>query len=287
MNTIEKMPAYGLIGYPLGHSISPEIHAGLFALSGLRADYGLFEIAPENFSERSGFLKSLSGFNVTIPHKRRILPLLDEIDPRARRCGAVNTVKNAGGRLCGYNTDAEGFLRALDGAGIALRGRVLLCGAGGAARMMACEALERHCALTIATRDVKSAEAAADDLAPAFPGAKIAAVPLSSADGGFDLILNATPVGMYPKAGGCPLPESVIAGSAAVFDAVYNPVRTVLVNTALKAGKKAVGGLSMLVWQAAVAQEIWTGASFDKKSIAALEEKMQKLIEARYGAETL
>jgi shikimate dehydrogenase len=208
-----------LIGYPLGHSISPEIHRRLFGLSGIDAEYSLIEISPENFETNIDCLKTLDGFNVTIPHKQRILPCLDEIDPRARRYGAVNTVK-CGGKLSGFNTDVEGFLRALASAGIALSGRVLLCGAGGAARMMACEALDCGCSLVVATRSVESARSCVLDLKKLYPESNIEAQLLQDVQGSFDLILNGTPVGMYPHEDGCPVAPNVAQSALAVFDAV-------------------------------------------------------------------
>lgn len=283
MNKNINMLSFGLIGYPLGHSISPDIHKRLFSLSGIVADYNLFEIEPENFDSHIDFLRSLRGFNITIPHKRRILPYLDEIDARARRCGAVNTVKCENGKLSGYNTDSEGFLRALESADITLRGQVLLCGAGGVARMMACEALERGCNLTIATRDGVGARAAKSDLLQIFPDADISDGLLSEVEGHFDLILNGTPSGMYPNIESCPLPSNVIQNADAVFDAVSNPCETNLVKTARASGAKAAGGLTMLVWQAVAAHEIWTGSHFDKKDIDLLEKDMAALTDSRYS----
>lgn len=280
MLNMTKKLSFGLIGFPLGHSISPELHSRLFQLSGVDAQYGFFEIEPEKFESQIAFLRSLNGFNITIPHKRRILPLLDRIDSRAQRCAAVNTVKCENGALLGYNTDAEGFLRALGSAGIALCGRVLLCGAGGVARMMACEALERGCSLTIATRDGINARTAKNDLLRTFPRADISSAMLNEVDGAFDLILNGTPAGMYPNVDSCPVPQRVIQNAAAVFDTIYNPCETVLVKAAREAGAKAVGGLTMLIWQAAAAQEIWTGAYFDINDIELLREDMISIVKS-------
>ncbi len=273
---------FRLIGYPLGHSISPEIHCRLFGLSGADAEYSLMEIAPDKFETSIDYLKSLDGFNVTIPYKQLILPFLDEIDTRASRYGAVNTVKG-GGRLSGFNTDAEGFSRALSDAGISLSGRVLLCGAGGAARMMACESLEAGCSLVIATRAIESASCCAEDLQKLYPKANIEAQVLSKVCGSFDLILNGTPAGMYPHTESCPIAPEIAQNSAAVFDAVYNPCETQLLKLAKNAGAKVQGGLTMLVWQAAVAEEIWTGARFNEADIKMLCREMEILIAKKYG----
>jgi shikimate dehydrogenase len=271
-----------LIGYPLGHSISPEIHHRLFSLSGIDAQYSLMEIAPENLKTSIDYLKSLDGFNVTIPHKQQILSYLDKVDPRSQRYGAVNTVK-CGDRLMGFNTDVEGFLRALLCADIKLQGRVLLCGAGGAARMMACEALERGCSLVVATRSVESASRCVGDLKKLFPEADIGAQSLSEVDGAFDLILNGTPAGMYPHDDGCPVSPGIAQKAASVFDAVYNPCQTQLLKIAQAAGANVQGGLTMLVWQAAAAQEIWTGAYFKEDDIKAICRDMESFITGKYG----
>ena len=266
----------------MGHSISPKIHRRLFSLSGIDAEYSLMEIPPENFEASIDYLKTLDGFNVTIPHKQRILSCLDEIDLRARSYGAVNTVKG-GGRLCGFNTDVEGFLRALGGAGITLGGRVLLCGAGGAARMMACEALERSCSLVVATRTIESARSCVLDLKKLYPYANIEPQLLQDVEGSFDLILNGTPVGMYPHKDGCAVSEGVAKSAFAVFDAVYNPCETQLLKIARAAGAKVQGGLTMLLWQAAAAQEIWTGVSFNEADIKSICIEMELLIGEKYS----
>lgn len=272
-----------LIGHPLGHSISPDIHRRLFKISGIDADYCLHDIPPDEFEKNMDFLKSVDGFNVTIPHKQRILPYLDHIDGFAKTCGAVNTVICENGKLSGFNTDADGFLRALSDAKIELCGRVLLCGAGGAARMMACEAIAKGCSLTVATRKIDGAQNCANGLMRQFPSADLSAQTLSSISGSFDLILNGTPAGMYPKVDGCPVSEEIIKNSAAVFDAVYNPYETKLLKIARKAGAKTQGGLTMLVWQAAAAQEIWTGANFKDSDIRPLLSDMRVLIKKRYA----
>lgn len=142
---------YAVLGYPLGHTMSPFIHEKLFAVHGVSAVYEKRELPPQALSEELPALRSLSGFNLTIPHKSAILPLLDQIDGKAALYGAVNTVK-CGECLTGYNTDCVGFLRALEEASIPLAGKILLCGAGGAAHMMAFEAALAGGTLTIAAR---------------------------------------------------------------------------------------------------------------------------------------
>lgn len=268
---------YGLIGSPLGHSISPEIHARLFELSGIKADYSLYEIKPDELKSKIDFLNTLDGFNITIPHKRAIMPFLATISDRAKRCGAVNTVKRTQKGLCGYNTDAEGFLRALAIEGIDLSGNVLLCGTGGVARMMACETLARGCSLTLADRHIEKAEAAKADFEKLFLNAKITAADLSTINGSYDVILNGTPAGMYPNVDSCALNEDIIAKSSGVFDAVANPCETKLVKTAKSLGIKAAGGLYMLILQAVAAHEIWTDSNYQSDDIKKLYDDMYKL----------
>lgn len=274
---------FKLIGYPLGHSISPQIHKRLMEISGVCGEYSLFEIEPSGLESNIETLKMLDGFNVTIPYKRDILPFLESISLQAKRCGAVNTVKCENGVMHGYNTDCIGFLRSLADAGIKLRGKVLLCGAGGVARMMACEVLDRGCDLVIATPKVEEALSAKHDLELIFNDCKIDAMKLDDVTSGYDLILNGTPAGMYPDVDGCPLRREIIGKSAAVFDVIYNPAETVLLKEAAAAGAKAAGGLPMLVWQAAAAQEIWNGVQFHKEDIISLTLEMQILISSQYG----
>lgn len=275
------MKHFALIGYPLGHSLSPLIHRELFNTANLEADYTLKEIAPENLARELEALKGLQGFNVTIPHKVNIIPLLDELDERAALFGAVNTAKvYENGKTRGYNTDCSGFLNALKDADIPLAGRVLLCGSGGVARMFAFEAVLAGCDLTIAVRDsgVRSAEKIVHEIEQKLcKTARV--VRLGEADGSYDLIINATPVGMFPHTDGCIIGRDIIKRAAAVFDAVYNPSETLFIKYARDAGIKYLNGLPMLVWQAAVAEEIWNGVSFTGDDIAPVLELTEKELE--------
>jgi shikimate dehydrogenase len=267
-----------LIGHPLQHSISPAIHKRLFEISGRQGNYRLEDIQPEKFEEMLPKLRKVRGFNVTIPFKQRIMGFLDDISECAVKYGAVNTVKCENGRLTGYNTDAFGFDMALVDSGIELRGDVLLCGSGGVGRMMAVRVLEKNCRLIVATRVFSKANKFKDELLDLYPKADISAQALSYLSGSFDVVLNATPVGMFPDRSGCPVPFAVARSAKAVFDAVYNPAQTVLVKAAKGAGAKAAGGLRMLAWQAARAHYIWDGSEFSKKEIEALCDEMEKLI---------
>ncbi|MGI6269251.1 MAG: shikimate dehydrogenase family protein [Candidatus Howiella sp.] len=261
--------AFAVIGHPLGHTMSPYIHKALFALSGRAPDYDPLDIPPEELAARMPGLNALRGYNITIPHKQKIIPLLDRLDESAARYGAVNLVDN-GRKRVGYNTDAYGFLKALETAGIPVSGRVLLCGCGGVARTMAYECLSAGCTLTFSVleSDFPAAEALSAELRQAFPAAQIAIRQIGRFEEDCDLLINATPVGMYPKTEAMPVSRDQIARAGHVFDAVYNPRKTALRETAEALGVPHGEGMAMLVWQAARAHEIWYGARFSNEQIA-------------------
>lgn len=274
------MNSFALIGYPLGHSLSPIIHKELLKIKGIDANYDLKEIEPENLDKEFSKLKDLNGFNVTIPHKTQIIPNLDKLDYKAELFGAVNTVK-CDGNTTGYNTDCVGFLRSLDMADIELKGNVLICGAGGVSRMFAFESALAKCNFTIAVRD-KSLDAAnkiKNEIKEKLNW-DVKVLKFDDVKEGFDLIVNGTPVGMYPNINNCVIKQEIIKKSKAVFDAIYNPEETLLIKYAKDAGIKYLNGLSMLVWQAAVAEEIWLGVKFSlddiKKVINIAKKELEK-----------
>ena len=209
---------YTLIGCPLGHSMSPWIHARLFRLSGKTADYTLTEIPTPELAAKMPELRQMKGFNITIPHKVDIIPLLDALDETAERYQSVNCVRNADGKAVGYNTDCTGFLRSVEG--MQLGGKVLLIGSGGVGRMMATEAVLHGAELTIVEKDIPRAEALAQELTRLGGSVRVRE---QAPEEPFDLLMNASPVGMYPKTNACPVDEAVIRRSAAVFDVIYNP----------------------------------------------------------------
>ncbi len=255
-----------VIGHPLGHTMSPFIHAKLFDISKKHAEYSARDIEPDSLNDAFSELKDLCGFNVTIPFKQQIIPLLDRLDGSAELCGAVNTVCT-GTEKVGYNTDMAGFEGALARAGIALSGNVLLCGAGGAARAVSYCALKAGCRLTIAVINRKQAEALSDDIAAKFDGYRPEIIGYGEIKGGYDLAVNATPVGMYPKTDASVLTEEQIKGCKAVYDLVYNPRDTELIRIARKNNIPCDSGMSMLVIQAAKAHEIWYNAKFTDEQI--------------------
>ena len=275
------MKKFALIGYPLGHSMSPLIHRELFKLNDIYAGYELIEINPEYFETQFDAMKSFDGFNVTIPHKISVIPHLKELSEKAALFGAVNTVKNDDGNLTGYNTDCIGFLRALDMADITLSGKVLVCGCGGVSRMFAFETVLAGADLTIAVRDgsLEGGRRLVHEIESKL-GKTAQLITLDKADGEFDLIINGTPVGMHPDTNNCVLPKEKVQKTKAVFDAVYNPLETKLIRYAKEGGIKYSNGLSMLVWQAAAAQEILLGVKFNNEQIRTVlkitEEELKK-----------
>jgi shikimate dehydrogenase len=275
------MKKFGLLGYPLEHSVSPFIHQKLFALTGLAdCEYGLYEVKPDELSQKAGVIKELQGFNVTIPYKVEIIPFLDALDESAARYGSVNCVKTGGG-IVGYNTDVYGFLKSIEMLGASLESKTLLLGCGGVGRMMAVEAALAGAELTIAIRHDVSEEKAAGrisseirDIVSASGGVadwrtiKITYADRLNISNNYDLLLNATPSGLYPNIDEMPVVSDILGRVKYVFDAVYNPSPTKLVAEAQKRGIKALDGLAMLVYQAAKAEEIWNSVSVSEEELA-------------------
>ena len=264
---------YTLIGHPLGHSMSPWIHERLFKLSGREAEYTLTELPPEELKTKISELKNLKGFNITIPYKTEIISFLDKLDDSAKLYHSVNCVAN-GQISIGYNTDCDGFTRSVP----ALTGKILLIGCGGVGRMMAIEAVIRGAELTISEPNQEKANALLQEIKNLRPDAKIRLADASQLEEAFDLIMNASPVGMFPKIQNCPVNDNLIQKCSAVFDVIYNPTETLLMKKARSFGKTAVGGSAMLVWQAVRAHEIWYNSRFQRKDIENLISEMNQEI---------
>lgn len=275
------MKHYGLLGFPLKHTMSPPIHQRLFELEGVSDfDYTLKEYSPEELEGKISDVLALDGFNITIPHKVEIIKYIDELADSAKRYNSVNCVANKNGKYIGYNTDCDGFLRSLEAAGARLDGKVLQCGCGGVGRMIAIEAVRHGAELTVSVpegfedtvepvKEYARANGFSDDIKVVHP---------EEISGKFDLLINASPVGMFPKVENCPVSEEVIKSCGFVFDVIYNPERTRLMQTAERYGIKTCGGMAMLVWQAVVAHEIWSGAKYNDSDIAQLISDMHKLM---------
>ena len=259
----------GIFGYPIRHSISPPMHQAAFDHAGIDASYEAWETHPDALAKGVRGLRSgqYLGANVTVPHKQAVMEHLDEVDGLARRIGAVNTIINSDSRLLGTNTDAEGFITSLK-----IHGDInpsgldaVLVGAGGAARAAAhALAYAGIGSLTIANRTIDRAQALADEIE--VHGVDAQAMGLSdagyaSACRGADLLINSTSVGMLhgPAEDTSPVPNGAIRTGTVVYDMVYNPPDTSLLQNAESAGARVVGGLPMLVYQGAAAWSRWTG----------------------------
>ncbi len=283
MKITGKTAVYGIIGYPVRHSLSPLMQTAALKEAGIDAVYVPFEVEPESLKEAVNGLRALSvkGFNVTVPHKEKVVESLDFLSEDAEFLGAVNTVKNEGGELTGYNTDAEGFLRSLIEEGVELAGKkVLMFGAGGAARAVGYALLKGGVKfLNIVNRSFKRAKEVGELLGKR---GNVLVYPLKEGTveallKDIDIIVNTTSVGMketdphlfdYSK-----IPQGIT-----VVDIIYNPPETPLLKAARERRCKTVNGLGMLVHQGAVAFEIWTGKR-------APVETMKKVLQRElYGA---
>ena len=259
----------GIIGFPIGHSISPLFQQAALDHAGIDASYRAWEVKPEEVGEFVAGLRDpgVLGINVTVPHKEAVIPYLDEVDQWASTAGAVNTIVNRESRLTGHNTDGLGFLRALlEVNGFAPQGRrALVLGAGGAARGVVLALVREGVGhLTVANRTLSRAESLVHIAQDG--GVSSLAIPLagSGLDGeaaSADLIVNCTTLGMAhgPDEKGTPLDWKQIPTTALVNDLVYNPLETPLLRAAAQAGAQVLGGIHMLVYQGAASFEMWTG----------------------------
>ena len=266
------MQCFGIIGYPIGHSVSPAMHNAAFKHLGLDAIYLKFEVKPEDLRDAIFGAKALGfkGFNVTIPHKEAVLEFVKPVGI-AKRIEAVNTVDIP--NLEGYNTDAYGALKALESAGVDVEGKIaLVIGAGGAGRAIAFILAEKGATVIVTNRTESRGLKLAEDVRKVGDCIFYPYNRLEDLRGKIDMIINATPLGMKGFEQKLPVPESIIE-NVIVFDTVYNPLETLLIRTAKKKGCKVVYGIDMLVYQGAEAFEIWTGldAPIDVMKKAALE----------------
>lgn len=265
-----------LIGDPVERSLSPAMHNAAFSTLGLNYVYLALRVPRAALADAVSGARTLNmvGMNVTHPHKINILGLLDELDELASMVGAVNTIKNDGGRLVGYNTDGAGAVRALESEVGKLAGRkALLLGAGGAARAIAFSLVRRGVKLTIANRTAsKALELAAAIKRGVEVDVKqvgISRRELTKAIKQVDILINATTVGMYPNINRTLVTAKMMHRGLIVNDIVYEPLQTRLLREAKKAGARTVTGLGMLVHQGALSLEIWAGKQAPVKVMAA------------------
>ena len=256
----------GIIGYPLGHSISPAFQQAALDELEIDARYVAWPTPPEELAARVDSLRAsdVLGANVTVPHKQAVMPMLDEVLPVAESIGAVNTIINRDGLLIGANTDASGFTRSLEQEAkfSAARKRALIVGAGGAARAVAFGlAWEGVSELVIVNRTAERAAKLARDVSEATAtetrGGGFEDVSNAAS---FDLIVNCTSMGMAggPDPERVPPIESLLRRGVLVCDLVYNPQVTPLLRLARERGARVLGGIGMLVYQGAAAFEFWT-----------------------------
>lgn len=274
---------YAILGESLKHTMSPPIHARLFELKGREFEYEIIEVTAKSLEEKIGYLNSLGGYNITIPHKVEIIKYLDRLDESAKRYNSVNCVANKGGEIVGYNTDCDGFLQSVKAMGVTLGGDVLLVGCGGVGRMMAIESALAGANLTIAVleKDVSLAQKVRGEILEMKGDAKVEIILVNKIDPKkhYNLLANACPVGMYPKVEACPVADEIISQCDSVFDVIYNPVETVLIKKAKAMGKNVSGGMAMLVWQAVSAHTIWDGDVYDVCDIEKIIKDMEEIVE--------
>jgi shikimate dehydrogenase len=263
----------GLLGYPVEHSLSPAMHNSAFAALGLNWCYLPLPVLPERLREAMAGLRALSfvGANVTVPHKEAVMPLLDRVTPEAQAVGAVNAIAMSSavvreGSSVGYNTDWQGFLTALSEGGFDPQGkRAVVLGAGGAARAVVYALAHGGAQVTVLNRTPARAQVLVQDFSPLFSSLSFCFFSLTSQTlekqtTEAHLLVNTTPVGMWPEVDQSPWPEDLaFPGHLTVFDLVYNPRQTKLLRQAQAVGAKAIAGLGMLVHQGAAAFELWTG----------------------------
>jgi shikimate dehydrogenase len=263
-----KTQLVALVGHPVGHSLSPAMQNAAFQKLGLNFAYLAFDVAEGNLARAMQGMRALGirGYSITLPHKAVALQFLDEIEPLAQKIGAVNTIVNDSGVLRGYNTDCSAAIESL-GERTRLSGKkALLLGAGGAARAIAFGLKESGCDLLIANRTKERAAELAQALGVQYCG--INEIPKQK----FHILVNTTSVGMAPKTKEIPIGEQFLRKGTVVFDAVYNPLETMLLKKAKARGCKTIPGLEMFVRQGAKQFELWTG----KKAPFALMEKVAR-----------
>ncbi len=260
----------GLIGYPVSHSLSPKIQNAALNACGLEGDYSLFAILPDYKQGLKVLLDrvrvgEITGLNVTIPHKQNVIEFLDELTPIAKAIGAVNIIYLRDRTLIGDNTDAAGFLADLKKFLAGTQSNIenpksaIVLGAGGSARSVVYALLQDDWQITIATRRLEQAQ----QLAQSFSDHELRIADFKPATfqlSNLQLIVNTTPLGMTPNVDQSPLPDNIsLEKHTMIYDLVYNPRETKLVRDACTQGLHAITGLGMLIEQAALGFELWTG----------------------------
>jgi len=248
---------YGIIGNPVSHSMSPAIHNAAFKEKRLNNIYVPLKVADIDTFMREYRKIDFHGFSVTIPHKESVLPFLDNIDDTAGKIGAINTIVNQNGKLIGYNTDCMAAVMGLECSLTETdetlnNKKISIIGAGGAARAIAFGLKEKGCNITIFNRTIKRAEKLSHDVQCRFENFE----EIHKLDS--DILINTTPIGMFPNIDQTPIPKKILKEGMVVFDAVYNPTETRLLREAKEKRCHTVNGLSMFINQAAEQFRLWT-----------------------------
>jgi shikimate dehydrogenase len=263
-----KTRVCGVMGDPIAHTLSPTLQNVAFNHLKLDFVFVAFRVKATELENAIRGIRSLNihGLNVTMPHKSAVINYLDEVDATAKFLGTANTILNRGGKLYGFNTDGVGALKALRENGIELsEKKVLLLGAGGAAKAIAFTLVEEVGALVVLNRVVEKAEELAETLGRKFNkkvlGGALSQEALVKNLQDSDVLINATSIGMNPQAARSAVPAQLLTSDLTVMDIVYNPVETKLEKDAQEAGAQVISGVEMLIYQGAASFEIWTGRS--------------------------
>ena len=267
------MEKFGLLGEKLGHSYSKEIHEIFFELTGKKASYKMIEKEIGEIGELMESIKNgeFNGINVTIPYKLEVIKYLDEVSETAKKIGAVNTITCRDGKLIGDNSDYFGFLKTLELNDIDVKGKkVLVLGTGGASKAI------YNGLIDSGAENVFLATIIEND--PFNMRAQDRLIHYSAIAGlrDIELIVNCTPVGMYPAVDNCPLEEKNLINANAVVDIIYNPKETVLMIKYKLKGVKVANGLVMLISQAIKSEEIWHNEEYSKEIIKEIHKRLEK-----------
>lgn len=268
---------YGVLGHPVANSLSPVMHNAAFKAEGINAEYRLFDIDPENSDDLANFcyetdINNIGGFSVTMPYKQEIMMYMDHFDPLAKIVGSANTVLNEDSLLIGYNTDSTGAIQALKEKIEPKDKRILILGAGGAARAIAYSLKEFGADIFIYNRTLEKAEEIAKEW-------DLEVVDFDKIPSGeFDIIVNTTPVGSLPNTEESLLHAEHMSGVSVVMDIITYPMTTQLLKEAEKAGAEIITGERMLLHQACGQFEVWFGKT---APIEAMELALYKELESR------
>ncbi len=258
-----------VIGNPIEHSLSPAIHNAAFDYLGLNYVYVAFRVRDVSSAVAGVRGLGIRGLSVTIPHKVEVIKHLDEVDEVAERIGSVNTIVNDGKKLKGYTTDGTAALRSLEEKGVDINGkRILILGSGGVARAIAFTLImkKRPASIIIGGVIQKEIDKLVQDISSTknifqAKGFIVNDESLEKRVQDVDILIQCTPIGMYPKTNNTPVPKRFLRNSLVVFDVIYNPFKTRLLKEAEETGCVVVSGIDMFVYQAALQFELWTKQS--------------------------